>query len=106
MTLKEAVKEVISQNNSVRFHPEIFIFQTKAGEAEDLELKVSDLIRNPNTETEVVDAIRRYGDVLSIEELVVKDENGFGLPDDVLRESKNRTKRFIFEKKYKKELRE
>jgi len=39
-TLKQAVKEVIRQNELLGFHPEIFIYQTKRGEAPDLDYRI------------------------------------------------------------------
>lgn len=92
--LREGVKRVIDQNQSLGYHPEIFIFQTKNGESDNLELVISDLIKSKSSEESIVEAIKKYGHVLSIEDLIVEDENGFGLPDDVIMEAKKRKQVF------------
>jgi hypothetical protein len=102
MTLKNAVKKVISQNYSLGYHPEIFIVITKNGEAENLELLISDLVKNKNTEEEVVNAIKRYGEVLTVEDFIDNDEYDFGLPQDVLEEAKRRKKVYNWYRKFKK----
>ena len=87
MTLREAVKKVIEENNSIGLHPIIFIFQVKNGEARDLENIVSNLIRNKDTEDEMVKAINRHGKrVLTIEDLVVEDKENFNLWIRIFRE--------------------
>ena len=88
--LKEAVKRVIDQNHLAGYHPEIFIFQTKNGEAQNLEEIISDLIRSKTSEEAVVEAIGNYGEVLTIEDLIIKDERCFNLPTDVVLEAKRR----------------
>ncbi len=102
MTLKEACKKVITQNESLGFHPEIFIFQTKRCEAKNLELVISDLVRNKNTEEEIVEAIKKYGDVTTVEDKICEEKGGFGLPDDVIAESKRRKEVFDWYRKLKK----
>ena len=84
MTLKEAVKKVIEQNISIGFHPEIFIVHLENGEAPDLSDKVSRLVFNQNAIDSVSNAIRRYGEVLTIEDLIIEDVEGFGLSKEVI----------------------
>lgn len=92
--LKDGVKQVIDQNQSLGYHPEIFIFQTKNGESDNLELVISDLIKSKSSEESIVEAIKKYGHILSIEDLIVEDENGFGLPADIIMEAKKRKEIF------------
>lgn len=88
--LRDVVKRVISQNKSLGYHPEIIIFQTKNGEAENLELVISDLVKNKNTEESIIETIKKYGQVLTIEDLIVESKNRFGLPEDVITEASRR----------------
>lgn len=100
MTLKEATKKVIEQNESKGYHPEIFIFQTKRGEVEDLSFRISNFIQSKTAIDAVLKAIEKYGDILTIEDLVTKDKNGFGLPSDVIDRAKQNAKGFEWKRNF------
>jgi len=94
MTLKEACKKVIGQNKSMGCHPEIFIFQTKGCGAIDLNYKVSNLVKSQTAFNAVIEAIEKYGDILTIEDLIVENEDGFGLPQDIINKAKQNAEAF------------
>jgi len=93
-TLKQAVKEVIEQNESLGYHPEIFIFQTKRGEAPDLDYRVGNLVESEKAIDAVVKAIEKHGNILTIEDLIIKDENNFGLPQNIIYKAKQNVEGF------------
>lgn len=100
LTLKQAVKEVIRQNELLGFHPEIFIFQTKRGEASDLDYRVSNFIKSQSAIDAVIKAIEKYGGVLTIEDLIVKNETGFGLPQNIIHKAKQNAEGFEWKRKF------
>ena len=92
MTIKEACKKVIIQNESQGYHPEIFIFQTKRCEATDLDYRLSNLVKSQTAIDAVGDAIRKYGKILTIEDLIVEDMEGFGLSEDIRNKAEENVK--------------
>lgn len=99
-TLKQAVKEVIKQNESKGYHPEIFIFQTKSGEVLDLEYRVCSLVKSPSAIDAVIKAIEKYGDILTIEDYIIKNKNNFGLPQDIIHKAKQNVEGFEWKRKF------
>ncbi|MCK5320615.1 hypothetical protein KAJ61_04455 [Candidatus Parcubacteria bacterium] len=99
-TLKQAIKEVIKQNESKGYHPEIFIFQTKKGEAFDLNYKVGNFVTSQTAIDAVLKAIKKYGDILTIEDLIVKNENGFGLPQKIIDKAKQNAEGFEWKREF------
>jgi transposase len=88
MTLREAVIKVIEQNELMGYHPEIFIFQAKRGEAKDLSWRVGNFVMSETAMEAVLGAIEKYGDILTIEDLIVEDRDSFGLPQETIVKAK------------------
>jgi len=99
-TLKQAVKEVIRQNELLGYHPEIFIFQTKRGEAPDLDYRVGNFVKSQTAIDAVLKAIEEYGDILTIEDLIVKNKNGFALPQDIVYKAKQNAEGFEWKRNF------
>jgi len=91
MTLREACNKVIAQNESLGYHPEIFIFQTKRGEVVDLEYRVKNFIKSKKAIDFVQNAIKKYGKILTIEDLIVKDVEGLGFSEEIRNKAKENT---------------
>ena len=99
MTLKEAVKTVIQQNLSMKYHPIYFIKMTKNGEAENLKSVVSGLILDENLDYILEQQFQRYGGgIMLIENLVI--ENDFGLPGHVVEAAQRRVDKFVGTRKF------
>jgi hypothetical protein len=100
-TLQEAVQEVIRQNKSLGYHPEIFIYQMGGGNLndDDLRVPVYNLVLNENAYKAVMDAIIRYGDILTIEDLIVESEDGFGLPQEAINQAQQNEEAYDWQRK-------
>ncbi len=94
MTLKEAVKKVIRQNISAGYNPVIFFHATKNGEANNLEEIISRMVLNDELLEELEKAIKKYKEPTTIEDLIAKEKDGFGLPDEVIEKAKARSQWF------------
>jgi hypothetical protein len=73
-------------------------------EAEDLSYRVSNLVKSQKAFDAVTRAIEKYGDILTIEDLIVEDENGFGLPRDVINKAEQNAKAFEWRRNLNKEI--
>ena len=91
MTLKQAVKEVIEQNKTVRgYRPAIFIRMTKNGEAKNLEKVISRLVSGPPKINKIITNLEKHKwKPILIEEFIAM--YGFGLDNEVIREARLRT---------------
>lgn len=94
MTLKEAVKEVIRQNKSIGYLPSRFISITQGGNADNLGEVVKNLVLKAELLEELEKAIKKYGDVLTIEDLISNEKGSFNMPDKVKIESMARSEWF------------
>ena len=50
--------------------------------------KISNLVKSQTAFDAVIKAIEKYGDILTIEDFIVEDENGLGLPQDIINKAK------------------
>jgi len=48
----------------------------------------------------VIRAIKKYGNILTIEDLVIKNENGFGLSQEIIYKAKQNAEIFEWERKF------
>ena len=94
MTLKEAVKEVIRQNISAGYNPIIFFYATRNGEADNLKEIISRMVLNDELLEELEKAIEKYKEPVTIEDLIAKEKDGFGLSDEVIEKAEARSKWF------------
>lgn len=94
MNLKEAVKKVITQNISIGYTPNRFISITKNGDAENLGEIISNLVLKKELLEELERAIEKYGNVLTIEDMIVREQDYFGLSEHVVTQAKARSEWF------------
>jgi hypothetical protein len=94
MTLHEAVKLVIKQNKSRGCVPTRFITMTQDGNAENLEEIISKLVLKKELLEYLEKGIQKYGNLLSIEDLIANKDDGFNLSKDVIREANARAEWF------------
>ena len=93
MTLKEAVKMVIKQNQDVGYNPSIFIEKTKNGEIENLEEVIADFVLDKNLDYFLVQKLEEHkGNLLLIEDLIIWHD--FNLSDAVIEGAQNRVEKF------------
>lgn len=91
MTLKQAVKKVIEQNIACKYNPTRFRQMTENGESNDLNKIIGNLVLDRDTLNAITNASEQYGGrPIFIEEFITM--YGFGLPDNVINEAKERTK--------------
>jgi hypothetical protein len=92
MTLKQAVKEVIRQNEQdAKFRPTKFIEITKNGEINDLDSVISRLVLDPRIQPKIIETLERYhGKPIFIEEFIAK--YSFNFSKEVIGLSIDRTK--------------
>ena len=93
-SLGQAVQLVIEQNRSIRYNPQRFRNMTKEGYAENLEKIITNLVLKKELLEELEVAIEGYGNLLTIEDLIAKKKDGFGLSDEVMREAMARSEWF------------
>lgn len=98
-TLKEAVYFVIKQNKEVGYILHRFISITKDGNAEDLEHKIRKLVLKSKLTQFIEKAIDKYGEVLTIEDLITLKDNHFGFSQDVILQAKARSEWFNTKRK-------
>ena len=94
ITLSEAVELVIRQNRSIDYRPIRFENMTERGKAIDLADIIGHLVLKAELLETLKIAIKRYGDVLTIEDLIANKNNDFGLPGQVLTLAKARSQWF------------
>lgn len=75
-TLKEAVQEVIRQNNRIGYPPVRFLQATEDGNASNLIQVCTNLIFSDNAVKELERDVTRFPNLLTLEDLVVKSEFG------------------------------
>ena len=82
-TLRDAVKEVIRQNQEVGYNPGRFIQATQNGEAEDLVGLCQYLVNDHSNFDILVDGVTKYPTFLSLEDLITHSCHGgeWGLDD-------------------------
>ncbi len=79
--LRMAVRRVIEQNLSVGYPPRRFIQATEDGMASNIVEVCEHLLTNPETLEHIEPAVRTYAGLLTLEEEVVRDPEGFGLSE-------------------------
>jgi len=90
-TLKQAVKEVISQNEAVNYRPIRFIEKTEKGEAKNLSVVIASYLLSPENKKEIFKFLEKYqGCPIFIEEFIAM--YSFDLPVDIVKEAIQRTK--------------
>jgi F0F1-type ATP synthase delta subunit len=90
-TLKQAVKEVIRQNESVDYHPARFIEKTENGDAENLPIIIAGYLLSAENKKEILKTLEKYkGRSIFIEEFISMYH--FNLPADIIKEAIQRTK--------------
>lgn len=94
LTLGEAVRLVIEQNKSMGCIPTRFITMTQGGNAENLREVITRLVLKKELLETLEDAIKRYGNLLAIEDLIAHKDHGFDFSDEVIREAKARSEWF------------
>jgi len=77
--LRIAVRKVIEQNISVGYRPSRFIQAREDGMASNIVEVCEHLLTNPETLEHIEPAIKKYADLLTLQEEVVQDPEGFGL---------------------------
>jgi|GEM_PF-4067155 len=89
MNLRQAVGIVIEQNKSKRFVPIRFIEITANGDHPDLVNIISTLILKSELLEYLEQQIDKYGEVLTVEDLVSLKDDGFGLSKEVIKRAKD-----------------
>lgn len=79
--LRNAVHRVIEQNLLVGYRPGRFIQVTEDGMASNIVEVCEHLLTNPETLEHIEPAVKTYPDLLTLEEEVVRDPEGFGLSE-------------------------
>ena len=74
--LQDAVEEVIRQNTALGYHPNRFIGVTQQGYAPSLVQVCTGLIYSPGAVQALQDAISRYPDLLTLEDLITRSRYG------------------------------
>jgi hypothetical protein len=77
--LRIAVRKVIEQNISVGCRPSRFIQATEDGMASNIVEVCEHLLTNSETLEHIEPVVKKYADLLTLEEEVVRDPQGFGL---------------------------
>ena len=91
ISLSQAVKLVIEQNKSIKYNPKEFRKMTQEGNAENLGKIITNLVLKKELLEELEKAIEKYGNLLTIEDLIATKKDGFGLSDEVIREAEGRS---------------
>jgi len=103
MNLKQAAQKVIAQNISVGYTPTRFIQVTEGGNAVNLDEVISRLVLKAELLEELERQIKLHPDIITIEDLIAESDDGFGLPEEVIKIAKARHKYFdMLRKIYKK----
>lgn len=90
-TLKQAVKEVIRQNESVGYHPARFIEKTENGDVENLAIIIAGYLLSTENKKEILKTLEKHkGRSIFIEEFISMYH--FNLPTDIIKEAIQRTK--------------
>ena len=85
-TLRDAVKEVIRQNQEVGYNPGRFIQATQNGESKDLASLCQNLVNDHSNFDVLVDGVTKYPTFLSLEDLITHSRHGreWGLDDSTV----------------------
>ncbi len=85
-TLRDAVKEVIRQNQEVGYNPGRFIQVTQNGESKDLVSLCQNLVNDHSNFDVLVDRVTKYPTFLSLEDLITHSRYGreWGLDDSTV----------------------
>ena len=75
-TLRDAVKEVIRQNQEVGYNPGRFIQATQNGESKDLVSLCQNLVNDHSNFDVLVDGVTKYPTFLSLEDLITHSRHG------------------------------
>ncbi len=81
--LRNAVQRVIEQNLSLNYRPNRFIHATEHGLAANIVEVCERLLTNPETLEHIEPAVRANPGLLTLEDEVLRDRDGFGLPESV-----------------------
>lgn len=97
--LYEATKKVIKQNESLKFIPHRFIIMTEQANAKNnLKEVISRIVLDCELLEYLEKAIAKYGEILTIEDLISQREYGFGLSEEVITQAKARSELFNTER--------
>jgi len=88
--LRKAVRRVIEQNLSIGYPPRRFILVTEDGMASNIVEICEHLLTNPETLEHIEPAVRTYAGLLTLEEEVMRDPDGFGLSDHARESARDR----------------
>lgn len=95
MTLQQAVRKVIDQNVSAGYNPSRFRQMTEYGNAENLEEVIKNVVMKAELFEDLEKAIKNHQDgVLTIEDLIMLEDDNFGFHADVVRQAKARSEHF------------
>jgi hypothetical protein len=104
ISLSQAVQLVIEQNKSIKYNPQKFRNMTQEGSAENLEGIITNLVLKKELVEEIEKTIEKYGDPLTIEDLIAIKKDGFGLSNEVIREAMGRSDWFTQLRNKKRDL--
>jgi len=93
-TLKGAVSFIIKQNKEIGYIPHRFISITQNGNAGNLEEIISRLVLKAELLEEIEGQIKEHSDMITIEDLIMGEENNFGFSENVVEIARANLERF------------
>lgn len=94
MDLSQAVNMVIDQNKSLGFTPTRFIEMTGHGDHPDLDTIITNLVKKDDLLEFLEQQIEKFGEVLSIEDLITFAPDGFGLSEEIIKKAREKSNWF------------